>query len=116
MGFLDPTGILDDLKGAKKASRDQVAAINRQIDLETKQTNYQAEALAAQMAQTQARMIAQEYAEKLLSKPIDKVDVTLGTSDLDIATDNLLGRRKATRQTYRQEIPQTQQSRVTALL
>lgn len=112
-------GVLGDILGtnaAKKAAKDQVAAINKQIDLETKQTNYQAQALADQMAQAQARLIAQEYADKLLSKPIDKVDVTLGTSDLDIRTDNLLGRRKATRQTYQQQIPQTRQSSVTALL
>lgn len=86
---------------AKRAALAQAAALDRQTEAQTRNTNYQVEAMASMMANAQASQIASEYAEKLLSRPIENVDVTLGTSDLDLRTDDLLGRRRTTRQQYR---------------
>lgn len=90
---------------AKRAALKQAEALDRQTELQTEQTNRQVEAMAQQMANAQARQIATEYAEKLLSTPIEDVDVTLGTSDLDLMTDDLLGRRRTTRQQYQRPAP-----------
>ncbi len=99
---------------AKKAALKQAAALDKQTELSTLSTGYQVEAMAAQMRNTQAQQIASEYAEQLLSRPIDSVDVTLGTSDLDLATDGLLGRRRTSRSTYQRVAP-TAKSRATQL-
>lgn len=97
---------------AKKAALKQVAAMDRQTNNQTQQTNYQALAMADQMTQAVAAQAAAEYAEKLLGTPIENVDVTLGTSDLDLRTDGLIGRRRTQRQTYQRVVP-TAQSRLT---
>lgn len=97
---------------AKRAAKEKAAAIDRQTKLQTQQTNLQVEAMADQMAQAAARQQASEYAQQLLGQPLEQVDVTLGTSDLDLATDDLIGRRRTRRQTYQRVIP-TAQSRVT---
>lgn len=97
---------------AKKAAKKQAAAIDRQTDLQTQQTNYQIQAMADQMATAAAQQAASEYAEKLLGAPIETVDVTLGASDLDLKTDDLIGRRRTTRQQYQRIVP-TAQSRLT---
>ncbi len=98
---------------AKRAAKEQARALDRQTELQTKQTNYQVEAMARMMADAQANQVATEYAERLLSRPIENVDVTLGTADLDLMTDNLLGRRRTTRQRYQRPAPVTTNSRVT---
>lgn len=85
---------------AKRAALQQAAALDRQTNAQTLSANYQVEAMARMMADTQAKQVAQGFAEQLLSRPIETVDVTLGTSDLDLATDDLLGRRRTTRQRY----------------
>lgn len=97
---------------AKRAAKKQAAAIDKQTNLQTQSTNYQIKAMADQMANAAAQQAAAEYAEKLLGKPIDTVDVTLGTSDLDIQTDNLLGRRRNVRNDYQRIVP-TSASRLT---
>lgn len=99
---------------AKRAAKKQAAAIDKQTNLQTQSTNYQIKAMADQMANAAAQQAAAEYAEKLLGKPIDTVDVTLGTSDLDIQTDNLMGRRRNMRDDYRRIAPSAA-SRVTTL-
>jgi hypothetical protein len=98
---------------AKKAALRQAAATDRQTNLQTQSTNYQIEAMANQMATAAAQQAASEYADKLLSQPIDNVDVTLGTSDLDLKTNDLIGRRRTSRQTYQRIVP-TAQSRLTS--
>lgn len=98
---------------AKKAALKQAAAIDRQTNLQTQQTNYQIQAMADQMATAAAQQAATEYAEKLLSTPIETTDVTLGTSDLDVRTNDLIGRRRTQRQFYQRVIP-TAQSRLTS--
>jgi len=98
---------------AKKAAQKQADALDRQTLANTKNANYQVEAMADMMAQAQAAKVAAAYAERLLSKPIDSVNVTLGTSDLDVQTDNLLGRRRTTRQSYQAPVTPTAQSRIT---
>ena len=97
---------------AKRAALKQVQALDRQTNLQTQQANYQAQAMADQMTQAVAAQAAAEYAEQLLGAPIDNVDVTLGTSDLDIRTNDLIGRRRTKRQTYQRVVP-TAQSRLT---
>lgn len=97
---------------AKKAAKKQAEALDRQTNLQTQQANYQAQAMADQMTQAVAAQAAAEYAEQLLGKPIENVDVTLGTSDLDLRTDDLIGRRRTKRQTYQRVVP-TAQSRLT---
>lgn len=97
---------------AKKAALKQAASIDRQTNLQTQQTNYQIQAMADQMATAAAQQAASEYAEKLLGAPIETVGVTLGTSDLDLKTDDLIGRRRTTRQQYQRIVP-TAQSRLT---
>lgn len=97
---------------AKKAAKKQAAAIDKQTNLQTQSTNFQIKAMADQMANAAAQQAAAEYAEKLLGNPIDTVDVTLGTSDLDIQTDNLLGRRRNVRNDYQRIVP-TAASRLT---
>lgn len=99
---------------AKRAAKEQAAALDRQTQMQTTQTNYQVQAMASMMADAQAKLVAQEYADKLLSRPIDRVNVTLGQSDLDVRTDELLGRRRTTRQQY--QLPTTQESRLTRAL
>lgn len=99
---------------AKKAAKKQAAAIDRQTDLQTQQTNFQIQAMADQMATAAAQQAANEYAEKLLGSPLETVDVFLGTSDIDLQTDDLLGRRRTTRQQYRRVVP-TAQSRLTGM-
>src|SRR5690554_1754701 len=109
-------GSLNSLFGggsAKRAAQEQAAALDRQTRLQTAQTKYQVEAMTRQMANAQAQQIASEYAEQLLGRPIERVDVNLGTSDLDLATDDLLGRRRTTRQQYQRVVPSSR-SRVTA--
>lgn len=98
---------------AKKAALKQVAAIDRQTNLQTQQTNYQVQALADTLATQAARQAATEYAEDLLSQPIETVDVRLGTSDLDLMTNDLIGRRRTTRQRYQRPLTPTGQSRLT---
>lgn len=90
---------------AKRAAKAQVAAIEKQTNLQTQNTNMQVSAMADMIRNAQAQRVATEYAEQLLSKPIETVDITLGDSDLDIATDNLLGRRRTTRQQYQRVNP-----------
>lgn len=97
---------------AKRAAKAQAAALDRQTNNQTQQANYQAQAMADQMTQAVAAQAAAEYAEKLLGSPIETVDVTLGTSDLDMRTDDLIGRRRTTRQNYQRIVP-TAQSRLT---
>lgn len=97
---------------AKRAAKEQAAALDRQTNSQTQQANYQAQAMADQMTQAVAAQAAAEYAEKLLGAPIEAVDVTLGTSDLDARTDDLIGRRRTTRQNYQRIVP-TAQSRLT---
>lgn len=99
---------------AKKAAKKQAAALDKQTLLQTQSTNYQIKAMADQMANAAAQQAAAEYAEKLLGTPIGTVDVNLGTSDLDIETDNLLGRRRSARNDYQRIVP-TPASRVTGL-
>lgn len=89
---------------AKRAAQRQADAADRQTKLQTETTNYQIKAMSDQMAQAAAQQAANEYANKLLGTPIENVDVTLGTSDLDLKTDNLLGRRRTTRQAYQRPI------------
>lgn len=98
--------------GAKRAAKTQAAALDRQTNLQTQQTNYQVQAMADQMAQAAAQQAASDYAEKLLSAPIETVDVTLGSSDLDLRTNDLIGRRRTQRQQYQRIVP-TAQSRLT---
>lgn len=97
---------------AKKAALKQADALDRQTNNQTQQANFQAQAMADQMTQAVAAQAAAEFAEQLLGKPIENVDVTLGTSDLDMRTDDLIGRRRTTRQTYQRVVP-TAQSRLT---
>lgn len=98
---------------AKSAAKKQAAAIDRQTNLQTQQTNYQVQAMADQMAAAAAQQAASEYADKLLSQPIDPVSITLGTSDLDLRTNDLIGRRRTSRQAYQRIIP-TAASRLTS--
>lgn len=97
---------------AKRAALAQAAALDRQTQMQTLQTGYEVEAMAQMMANTQAQQVATEYAERLLSRPMETVEVTLGTSDLDLRTDDLIGRRRTTRQQYQRPTP-TAQSRLT---
>ena len=97
---------------AKKAALKQAEALDRQTNLQTQQTNYQIQAMADQMRQAAAQQAATEYAEKLLGAPVETVDVNLGTSDLDLRTNNLLGRRQTRRDQY-QRPAATAASRVT---
>jgi hypothetical protein len=99
---------------SKTAAKKQAAAIDRQTNLQTKQTNYQIQAMADQMATAAAQQAASEYAEKLLSAPPETVDITLGSSDLDLMTNDLIGRRRTNRQMYQRIVP-TAQSRVTGI-
>ena len=98
---------------SKTAAKKQAAAIDKQTRLQTMQTNYQIQAMADQMATAAAQQAASEYADKLLSAPIDTVDITLGTSDLDLKTNDLIGRRRTNRQTYQRIVP-TSASRLTS--
>ncbi|AMW36093.1 hypothetical protein HOR13_gp24 [Xanthomonas phage XAJ24] len=98
---------------AKKAALKQAAALDRQTNLQTQTTNYQIQAYADQMATAAAQQAASEYAEKLLSTPVDTVDVTLGTTDLDLQTNDLIGRRRTTRSTYTRPVTTTAASRLT---
>lgn len=97
---------------AKRAAKANAAALDRQTNLQTQSTNYQIKAMSDQMAQAAAQQAATEYAEQLLGRPQETVDVTLGTSDLDLQTDNLLGRRRTRRQLFQRIVP-TAQSRLT---
>lgn len=100
---------------AKRAAQQQAAAIDRQTRSSTINTNYQIQSMADQLANAAAAQTAREYAEQLLSRPLETVDVTLGTSDLDVRTDNLLGRRRPVRSAYfGSPTPPTAASRVTA--
>ena len=98
---------------SKTAAKKQAAAIDKQTRLQTMQTNYQIQAMADQMATAAAQQAASEYAEKLLGAPIDTVDITLGTSDLDLKTNDLIGRRRNDRQAYQRIVP-TSASRLTS--
>jgi hypothetical protein len=100
---------------AKSAAKKQAAAIDRQTNLQTQQTNYQIQAMADQMATAAAQQAATEYAEKLMSAPMERVDITLGTSDLDLMTNDLIGRRRTRRQEYQRIVP-TAASRLTGAL
>ncbi|AMM44662.1 hypothetical protein [Xanthomonas phage f20-Xaj] len=100
---------------AKRAALKQVAAIDKQTNLQTQSTNYQIQAMADQMAQAAAQQAASEYAEKLLSAPVDTVDVRLGTSDLDLQTADLIGRRKTARSAYTRPVTTTAASRLTTV-
>jgi hypothetical protein len=100
---------------AKKATLKQVEAIDKQTRLQTQNTNFQVQAYADQMAQAAAQQAASEYAEKLLSSPLETVDVTLGTSDLDLKTDDLIGRRRSIRSTYTRPVLNTAASRLTGV-
>lgn len=100
---------------AKKAAKMQAAALDRQTNLQTQNTNYQIQAMADQMANAAAQQAASEYAEKLLGAPLDTVDVTLGTSDVDLQTDDLLGRKRTARAAYTRPVAPTAASRLTGL-
>lgn len=98
---------------AKKAALKQAAAIDRQTNLQTQQTNMQIQAFADQLASQAAQQAASEYAEQLLNRPMEIAQVRLGTSDLDLATNDLIGRRVTNRDRY-QRVSPTAQSRLTA--
>lgn len=100
---------------AKRAAQQQAAAIKKQADMQTYSTNMQVQSMADQMATAAAQQAAAEYASELLGGPIETVDVTLGTSDLDLMTDDLLGRRRTNRQRYQRIVP-TAQSRLTSVV
>lgn len=88
--------------GAKKAAKAQAAAIDRQTTLQTATTNAQVQALADQMAGAAAQQVATEYAQKLLDKPAETVDVQLGTSDVGARTQDLMGLKPNARTKYQQ--------------
>lgn len=100
---------------AKRAALKQAAAIDKQTNLQTLTTNYQIQAMSDQMANAAAQQAASEYAQKLLGEPLPTVDVTLGTSDLDLQTNDLIGRRKTTRSTYTRPVIATSASRLTGI-
>lgn len=86
---------------AKSAALKKAAALDRQTNLQTQNVNEQARAMSDQMAAAAANQVATEFARDLLGRPLETVDVQLGVSDLDIATDDLLGRRTSVRDQYR---------------
>ena len=87
---------------AKKAAKKQAAAIREQTRMNVQQANLQAESAAQQMAQAQANRAASDYAERLLSKPIEQASVSLAPNEDVAQGDSLLDRARGVRDTYRQ--------------
>lgn len=88
---------------AKRAAREQAAATRDAARRASIQAGYQAEAAAQQMTLAQDQRAAQAAANDLLSTPMESAEVDLA-ADADVADeDDLLTRRRSTRQTYQNE-------------
>ncbi len=87
---------------AKKAAKAQARAIREQTRLNVQQANLQAESAAQQMASAQANRAASDYAERLLSKPVEQASVSLAPNESVVQDGDLLSRLRTTRDAYRQ--------------
>lgn len=88
---------------AKKAAKEQAAATREAARLQSQSANYQAEAAAQQMTLAQEQHQQQQLANDLLSKPMDSATVDLASDDNADEGDDLLTKRRTTRQTYQSD-------------
>lgn len=103
MGFfssvLDPAGIRQGRKDAKKAAADQVNAINKQTEAAVQQASYSADQAASIIRNVQMTESATEYARELLGKPMEQVNVRLAPAEQALTTDRT-SRARSVRETY----------------
>lgn len=85
---------------AKKAAKRQEQAVRDSARLQTIAANSSAEASAQSMALAQQNRAESRKAEDLLSKPMESATVDLAAPDEGDGEDDLLTRRRTTRQTY----------------
>lgn len=97
--ILDPAGFVQGQKDMKKAAQEQADATRAAANMSARQANFQAEAAAQQMSQAQEQRTQQQYAQDLLSKPMESAQVDLADTE-DDREDDLLTRRRTTRQSY----------------
>lgn len=89
---------------AKRAAKEQARATREAARAAAKASNYQAEAAAQQMTLAADQRSQQQMANDLLSTPMESATVDLASeSDVDVADDDLLTRRRTTRQTYQSD-------------
>ena len=86
---------------AKRAAKEQAKATRDAAAASALTANYQAEASAQQMGLAQEQRSQQQYANDLLSTPMDSATVDLANPEGSEDDENdLLGRRRTTRDTY----------------
>lgn len=85
---------------AKRAAKEQADATRAAARAAAVASNYQAEAAAQQMTLATEQRSQQQYANDLLSTPMESATVDLASETDTSGEDDLLTRRKTTRQTY----------------
>lgn len=89
---------------AKKAAKEQAKATREAARQAALQSNYQAEASAQQMTLASEQRAQQQIANDLLSTPMESATVDLASeSDAGDGGDDLLTKRRSTRQSYQNE-------------
>lgn len=91
---------MGDLFGAKKAAKIQAKAIKESARAQALQAGYQAESAAQQQSLAGQQRSAQQSAEELLSTPMESATVDLATDEGDASSEDLITRRRTTRQRY----------------
>lgn len=82
MGFFSEIASTFGGGNAKKAAKMQVAALDRQTRANTRQAGLTAEAAANQIRNVTLNDAATSYAESLLNRPVETVDVRLAPDDV----------------------------------
>lgn len=85
---------------AKRAAKEQAKATRDAARNAAVASNYQAESAAQQMTLAQEQRSQQQYANDLLSTPMESATVDLATPADEGGDDDLLTRRRTARQTY----------------
>lgn len=90
-----------DMDANKKAAQDQAKAIRESSDRVAADNLLAAQANQAAIEATQAQNAARAGAADLLNRPMDTASVDLSKEDADLGDEDLLGRRRSIRNSYR---------------
>lgn len=85
---------------AKRAAKESAEATRAAARAQALQNNYAAQGAAQQQQLATEQRAQQQKADDLLSTPMESATVDLATDAEDAGEDDLLTRRRTTRQTY----------------